>query len=91
MAVLNTTEQAVSVILGEMDFGEPMAIEPHIEEHTVTVGYLLTWRLVLSFFVAASSQVRSITCYNWEQTIVMPVCTACVWSLWTSWKQTTGI
>ena len=57
MSVLEASSEAVELILRSSVVGETMVIEPYIPEHGLTTAYLLTWRLLLTLFRAANSQV----------------------------------
>ncbi|XP_013385834.1 E3 ubiquitin-protein ligase listerin [Lingula anatina] len=59
LSILNTTTNVIDHILGDLKVGERMLIEPHIEEFTVAMGYLLSWKLILEFFKGATSELRA--------------------------------
>nr|XP_033798276.1 E3 ubiquitin-protein ligase listerin isoform X2 [Geotrypetes seraphini] len=56
MAVLITQEDLLTNILTDIPVGELAVVQPLSEEFCYILGYLLTWKLILSFFKAASSQ-----------------------------------
>ncbi|XP_038622102.1 E3 ubiquitin-protein ligase listerin [Tachyglossus aculeatus] len=58
MSVLGTQEDVVDDILDCVPVGEAVTIQPRSPEFGHVLGYLLTWKLVLIFFKAASSQLR---------------------------------
>ncbi|KAE8621680.1 hypothetical protein XENTR_v10004921 [Xenopus tropicalis] len=60
MSVLAIQEDLVESILKEIPVGEFAVIEPLKEEFCFVLGYLLTWKLILTFFKAASSQLRAL-------------------------------
>nr|DBA34456.1 TPA: hypothetical protein GDO54_002013 [Pyxicephalus adspersus] len=60
MSVLAVQEDLVENILRGIQVGEFAAIQPLKEEYCFVLGYLLTWKLILTFFKAASSQLRAL-------------------------------
>ncbi|KAM3933975.1 E3 ubiquitin-protein ligase listerin [Leptodactylus fuscus] len=60
MSVLALQEDLVVTLLQGVQVGEFAVIQPLKEEFCFVLGYLLTWKLVLTFFKAASSQLRAL-------------------------------
>uniref|UniRef100_A0A8C0BHX6 E3 ubiquitin-protein ligase listerin n=1 Tax=Buteo japonicus TaxID=224669 RepID=A0A8C0BHX6_9AVES len=60
MSVLATQELLLENILECIPVGEFAVIQPLSDEFCLVLGYLLTWKLTLAFFKAASSQNGSI-------------------------------
>ncbi|XP_069801287.1 E3 ubiquitin-protein ligase listerin [Dendropsophus ebraccatus] len=60
MSVLALQEDLVETILEGIQVGEFAVIQPLKEDFCFVLGYLLTWKLVLTFFKAASSQLRAL-------------------------------
>nr|XP_060626438.1 E3 ubiquitin-protein ligase listerin [Anolis sagrei ordinatus] len=60
MNVLTTQEDLLENILDCIPVGEFAVIQPLSEEFCLILGYLLTWKLMLIFFKAASSQLRAL-------------------------------
>ncbi|XP_075707339.1 E3 ubiquitin-protein ligase listerin [Rhinoderma darwinii] len=60
MSVLALQEDLVETILEGIQVGEFAIIQPLKEEFCFVLGYLLTWKLMLTFFKAASSQLRAL-------------------------------
>lgn len=60
MSVLAFQEDLVETILEGIQVGEFAIIQPLKEEFCFVLGYLLTWKLILTFFKAASSQLRAL-------------------------------
>ncbi|XP_053561967.1 E3 ubiquitin-protein ligase listerin [Bombina bombina] len=58
MSVLAIQEDLIEKILEDVSVGEFIIIHPTKEEFCFVLGYLLTWKLILTFFKAASSQLR---------------------------------
>ncbi|NWQ76571.1 LTN1 ligase, partial [Columbina picui] len=58
MSVLATQERLLEDILECIPVGESAVIHPLSDEFCLVLGYLLTWKLTLAFFKAASSQLR---------------------------------
>ncbi|XP_042644321.1 E3 ubiquitin-protein ligase listerin [Tyto alba] len=58
MSVLATEELLLENILECIPVGEFAVIQPLSDEFCLVLGYLLTWKLILAFFKAASSQLR---------------------------------
>lgn len=57
MTILATQELLLENILECIPVGKFAVIEPLSDEYCLVLGYLLTWKLTLAFFKAASSQV----------------------------------
>ncbi|KAM6161881.1 E3 ubiquitin-protein ligase listerin isoform 1-T1 [Erethizon dorsatum] len=60
MSLLNTQEDLLENILGCIPVGQIVTIKPLSEDFCYVLGYLLTWKLILTFFKAASSQLRAL-------------------------------
>uniref|UniRef100_A0A4W4E597 E3 ubiquitin-protein ligase listerin n=1 Tax=Electrophorus electricus TaxID=8005 RepID=A0A4W4E597_ELEEL len=60
MSILTTTEELLESILGSIQVGEFAVVVPLSTEHCCILGYLLAWKLLLTFFKAAPSQNGSI-------------------------------
>ncbi|KAG9486176.1 hypothetical protein GDO78_008978 [Eleutherodactylus coqui] len=60
MSVLALQEDLVETLLEGIQVGEFAVIQPLKEEFCSVLGYLLTWKLILTFFKAASSQLRAL-------------------------------
>lgn len=58
MTVLATQEDLLENVLECIPVGEFAVVQPLSEEFCLVLGYLLTWKLILTFFKAASSQVN---------------------------------
>ncbi|EHB03083.1 RING finger protein 160 [Heterocephalus glaber] len=60
MSLLSTQEDLLENILGCIPVGQIVTIKPLSEDFCYVLGYLLTWKLILTFFKAASSQLRAL-------------------------------
>ncbi|CAH2219322.1 E3 ubiquitin- ligase listerin [Pelobates cultripes] len=60
MSVLAVLEDLVESILQGIPVGEYVIIQPPKDEFCLVLGYLLTWKLILTFFKASSSQLRAL-------------------------------
>ncbi|XP_006267222.2 E3 ubiquitin-protein ligase listerin [Alligator mississippiensis] len=60
MSVLATQELLLESILESVPVGEFAVVQPLSDEFCLVLGYLFTWKLVLTFFKAASSQLRAL-------------------------------
>lgn len=58
MSLLSTQEELLESVLGCVPVGQIVSIKPLSEDFCYVLGYLLTWKLILTFFKAASSQVN---------------------------------
>uniref|UniRef100_A0A8B9HFL6 E3 ubiquitin-protein ligase listerin n=1 Tax=Astyanax mexicanus TaxID=7994 RepID=A0A8B9HFL6_ASTMX len=58
MSILTATEELLENILGGVQVGEFAVVQPLSMEHCCILGYLLAWKLLLTFFKAAPSQLR---------------------------------
>ncbi|KAL6472979.1 hypothetical protein MHYP_G00191670 [Metynnis hypsauchen] len=58
MTILTATEELLENILGDVQVGEFAVVQPLSMEHCSILGYLLAWKLLLTFFKAAPSQLR---------------------------------
>ncbi|KAJ8412537.1 hypothetical protein AAFF_G00128730 [Aldrovandia affinis] len=58
MSILAATEELLDNVLGSVQVGEFAVVQPLSDEHCCILGYLLTWKLVLTFFKASSSHLR---------------------------------
>ncbi|XP_064628174.1 E3 ubiquitin-protein ligase listerin-like [Lineus longissimus] len=56
--ILQTSSDAVKIILEDVKCGECMEIEPYIAEYALSTAYLLCWKLLLKFFKGAKSELR---------------------------------
>lgn len=66
MSLLGTQEDLLENVLGCVPVGQIVTIKPLSEDFCYVLGYLLTWKLILTFFKAASSQVnRTRTSLEW--------------------------
>ncbi|KAF3820483.1 hypothetical protein GH733_013659 [Mirounga leonina] len=54
-----TQEDLLENVLGCIPVGQIVTIKPLSEDFCYVLGYLLTWKLILTFFKAASSQVKA--------------------------------
>lgn len=57
MSLLSTQEDLLDSVLGSVPVGQIVTIKPLSEDFCHVLGYLLTWKLILTFFKASSSQV----------------------------------
>ncbi|KAI5940246.1 E3 ubiquitin-protein ligase listerin [Manis javanica] len=60
MSLLSTQENLLENVLGCIPVGQIVNIKPMSEDFCYVLGYLLTWKLILTFFKAASSQLRAL-------------------------------
>ncbi|KAM6223493.1 E3 ubiquitin-protein ligase listerin [Rhynchocyon petersi] len=60
MSLLTTQEDLLENVLGCVSVGQIVTIRPLSEDFCSVLGYLLTWKLILTFFKAASSQLRAL-------------------------------
>ncbi|KAF4025918.1 hypothetical protein G4228_018096 [Cervus hanglu yarkandensis] len=60
MSLLSTQEDLLENVLGYIPVGQIVTIKPLSEDFCYVLGYLLTWKLILTFFKAASSQLRAL-------------------------------
>ncbi|XP_006899467.1 PREDICTED: E3 ubiquitin-protein ligase listerin [Elephantulus edwardii] len=60
MSLLSTQEDLLENVLGCVSVGQIVTIKPLSEDFYYVLGYLLTWKLILTFFKAASSQLRAL-------------------------------
>ncbi|XP_007493198.1 E3 ubiquitin-protein ligase listerin isoform X1 [Monodelphis domestica] len=60
MTVLGILEDLLENILECFPVGECVVIQPLSEEFCYVLGYLLTWKLILTFFKASTSQLRAL-------------------------------
>ncbi|XP_053420907.1 E3 ubiquitin-protein ligase listerin [Nycticebus coucang] len=60
MSLLSTQEDLLENVLGCVPVGQIVTIKPLSEDFYYVLGYLLTWKLILTFFKAASSQLRAL-------------------------------
>ncbi|XP_036885574.1 E3 ubiquitin-protein ligase listerin isoform X3 [Sturnira hondurensis] len=59
MSLLSTQEDLLDSILGSVPVGQIVTIKPLSEDFCHVLGYLLTWKLILTFFKASSSQAHA--------------------------------
>ncbi|KAM7133812.1 E3 ubiquitin-protein ligase listerin isoform 3-T3 [Molossus nigricans] len=60
MSLLRSQEDLLESILGCVPVGQIVTIKPLSEDFCCVLGYLLTWKLILTFFKASSSQLRAL-------------------------------
>nr|KAF6475095.1 listerin E3 ubiquitin protein ligase 1 [Rousettus aegyptiacus] len=60
MSLLSTQEDLLENVLGCIPVGQIVTIKPLSEDFCYVLGYLLTWKLILTFFKASSSQLRAL-------------------------------
>uniref|UniRef100_A0AAY4AES9 E3 ubiquitin-protein ligase listerin n=1 Tax=Denticeps clupeoides TaxID=299321 RepID=A0AAY4AES9_9TELE len=58
MTILTATEELLENILGGVPVGEFAVVQPLSVEHCCILGYLLSWKLLLTFFKASPSHLR---------------------------------
>ncbi|MBN3302917.1 LTN1 ligase, partial [Amia calva] len=58
MSILAAVEELLDNILGGVQVGEFAVVQPLSDEYCCVLGYLLTWKLILTFFKASSSHLR---------------------------------
>lgn len=59
LAALQETGQVVEVLLSEFEVGDCCLVVPGTDSYTYTLGYLLSWLQLLSFFGASPAEARS--------------------------------
>uniref|UniRef100_A0A8C1IBM9 E3 ubiquitin-protein ligase listerin n=1 Tax=Cyprinus carpio TaxID=7962 RepID=A0A8C1IBM9_CYPCA len=59
MSIISATEELLENILGGVQVGEFAVVQPLSMEHCFILGYLLAWKLLLTFFKASSSHLRA--------------------------------
>nr|XP_057943089.1 E3 ubiquitin-protein ligase listerin [Doryrhamphus excisus] len=59
MAVLSTCEELCDSILAGLQVGEFAVVSPHSVEFSCILGYLLAWKLLLTFFKSSPSHLRA--------------------------------
>ncbi|XP_059400765.1 E3 ubiquitin-protein ligase listerin-like [Carassius carassius] len=59
MSILSATEELLESILGGVQVGEFAVVQPLSMEHCCILGYLLAWKLLLTFFKSSSSHLRA--------------------------------
>ncbi|XP_066115681.1 E3 ubiquitin-protein ligase listerin isoform X1 [Saccopteryx bilineata] len=60
MSILSTQEDLLENVLGCVPVGQIVTIKPLSDDFCYVLGYLLTWKLILTFFKAAASQLRAL-------------------------------
>ncbi|XP_066226501.1 E3 ubiquitin-protein ligase listerin isoform X2 [Saccopteryx leptura] len=60
MSLLSTQEDLLENVLGCVPVGQIVTIKPLSDDFCYVLGYLLTWKLILTFFKAAASQLRAL-------------------------------
>lgn len=60
MSLLSSQEDLLENVLECVPVGQIVTIKPLSEDFCYVLGYLLTWKLILTFFKAASSQLRAL-------------------------------
>uniref|UniRef100_A0A8C9VKU6 E3 ubiquitin-protein ligase listerin n=1 Tax=Scleropages formosus TaxID=113540 RepID=A0A8C9VKU6_SCLFO len=58
MSILFDMEELLEGILGGVQVGEFAVVQPLSDEYCCILGYLLAWKLILTFFKASPSQLR---------------------------------
>ncbi|XP_041948451.1 E3 ubiquitin-protein ligase listerin [Alosa sapidissima] len=58
MSILTATEELLENILAGVQVGEFAVVQPLSVEHCCILGYLLAWKLLLTFFKASPSNLR---------------------------------
>nr|XP_023661078.1 E3 ubiquitin-protein ligase listerin isoform X1 [Paramormyrops kingsleyae] len=58
MSILVAMEELMDGVLGALQVGEFAVVQPLSDESCCILGYLLIWKLILTFFKASSSQLR---------------------------------
>lgn len=59
MAILSTCEELCESILAGVQVGEFAVVQPLSVEHSCILGYLLAWKLLLTFFKSSPSHLRA--------------------------------
>ncbi|XP_008290701.1 E3 ubiquitin-protein ligase listerin [Stegastes partitus] len=59
MAILSTCEELCDNILAGVQVGEFAVVQPLSVEYSCILGYLLTWKLLLTFFKSSPSHLRA--------------------------------
>ncbi|XP_028277901.1 E3 ubiquitin-protein ligase listerin isoform X2 [Parambassis ranga] len=59
MAILSTCEELCDNILGGLQVGEFAVVQPLSVEYSCILGYLLAWKLLLTFFKSSPSHLRA--------------------------------
>ncbi|KAK9968251.1 hypothetical protein ABG768_002585 [Culter alburnus] len=59
MSILSATEELLENILGGVQVGEFAVVQALSMEHCCILGYLLSWKLLFTFFKASSSHLRA--------------------------------
>ncbi|XP_061904673.1 E3 ubiquitin-protein ligase listerin [Entelurus aequoreus] len=59
MAMLSTCEELCDSILAGLQVGEFAVVSPHSVEYSCILGYLLAWKLLLTFFKSSPSHLRA--------------------------------
>uniref|UniRef100_A0AAX7UY04 E3 ubiquitin-protein ligase listerin n=1 Tax=Astatotilapia calliptera TaxID=8154 RepID=A0AAX7UY04_ASTCA len=59
MAILSTCEELCDNILSGIQVGEFAVVQPLSVEYSCILGYLLSWKLLLTFFKSSSSHLRA--------------------------------
>uniref|UniRef100_A0AAQ5YDT3 E3 ubiquitin-protein ligase listerin n=1 Tax=Amphiprion ocellaris TaxID=80972 RepID=A0AAQ5YDT3_AMPOC len=59
MAILSTCEELCDNILAAVQVGEFAVVQPLSVEYSCILGYLLTWKLLLTFFKSSPSHLRA--------------------------------
>lgn len=57
MAILSTCEELCDNILAGVQIGEFAVVQPFSVEYSCILGYLLAWKLLLTFFKSSPSHV----------------------------------
>lgn len=59
LSKLRETEHVVDALLSDFDVGDCCIVQPQTDSYTYTLGYLLCWSQLLSFFGASPAEARS--------------------------------
>lgn len=78
MAILSTCEELCENILGGVEVGEFAVVQPLSVEYSCILGYLLAWKLLLTFFKSSPSHVSP------YQTVTAQLFSFS-WSVWGLW------
>lgn len=63
MAILSTCEELCDNILSGIQVGEYAVVQPLSVEYSFILGYLLAWKLLLTFFKSSPSHVSHVIKY----------------------------
>lgn len=74
MAILSTCEELCDSILAGVQVGEFAVVQPLSVEYSCILGYLLAWKLLLTFFKSSPSHVSHDKSSYYQ--ICIPICWA---------------